>query len=305
MNYEAHANECAKMVVAKIFCNPNRQMSKRSLLTFNYSVAGNKEWLNEITDPFQIMPATQQFLTKKTVENYPPCSKRFTDGVVHVSYITKPFQDLHDTDHFNKYKALMTAYVNLCMRIKMKRLLVHLPGTPSEMSNLANGMNILAKFFNKIPSITIVLEIPSFRGSMKMDVFEYFNAIITNYFPLFTHENVELCYDTAHLFANGLDSKDIVELLEKKVGGKKLIDYCTVIHLNGNKQPMWKPDAHCPIFSSKNRMSDIEVLVKYLADKNKILIAENTKEHASWKEWQDFANNHSINIVQENDHASI
>ena len=90
-------------------------------------------------------------------------------------------------------------------------------GGNKEMNNLSDGLIILSKIFNKVKDIILVLEIPSFKSGFKMDAYKYFEIIITNYFNKFVNNNVELCFDTAHLFANCVDSQDMIKLFESKI----------------------------------------------------------------------------------------
>ena len=257
--------------------------------------------------PLQIMPATTQYLNDNAINNYPLCKtdddKFINDSVIHTSYITRPWGGLLDENRFNKFKYLMTKYVKLCYQLKYKRLLVHLPSTTSELNNLSEGMNVLIKMFNKVPNVILVLEIPSFKSGFKCDVVDYLFNVVINYFDKFVNHNVELCIDTAHMFANGVDCKEMINILETTRNNIKLIDCCKIIHLNGNLNPQYKSDIHCPIFDKRNKMSNINLLMEYLSNKNKILIAENTKQHADYNEWKQFADQYNINIVEYNEHG--
>ena len=266
------------------------------MLSFNFSVAGNKQWMCSYEHPLQIMPQTTHYLNESHIATYPECTNQ-SDSVIHTSYITRPWSGLLDETRFNKFKFLMSSYVKLCRRLSYKRLLVHLPSTQSEMDNLSDGMRLLIKMFNKVDDIVLVLEVPAFKGGFKCDLTEYLFNIITNYFDKFVNKNVELCIDTAHMFANGVDCKQMVDMFETTRDGHKLLDYCTIIHLNGNMNSPGKPDIHCPMFDNRNKMTDVDTLMQYLSDKNKILIAECSKQHASYDEWVSFANKYNINIV--------
>lgn len=282
----------------------------KTLLTFNYSVAGDKSWLYSERPPLQIMPQTTQYLTDKHIINYPSCEQyEYSNSVIHVSYITQPWRCMLDETRFEKFKFLMLNYIKLCRRLKFKRLLIHLPSTITELNNLAEGMNILIKIFNKVKDIILVLEIPSFKSGFKCDINKYLSNIVINYFNKFINNNVELCFDTAHIFANGVDCEDMIKLFDYPIiideKQTKLINYCSIIHLNGNINMMYKPDTHCPIFDHKNKMSNIDILMKYLADKNKILIAENTKHHIDYNQWEQFAKQYNINIVSFHEQAQL
>ena len=243
------------------------------------------------------------------------CStSELSNAVVHTSYITQPWRATLDETRFNKFKFLMSNYIKLCRRLQYKRLLIHLPSTLTELNNLSDGMNLLIKMFNQVEDVILVLEIPTFKSGFKCDVSKYLLNVVVNYFDKFKHKNVELCIDTAHVFANGVDCKEMVDLfetpipsraLETPIKSAKLIDYCAIIHLNGNMNPMYKADIHCPLFDERNKMTNIDILMRYLSDKNKILIAENTKQHADYTKWEHFAKQYNVNIVPYNEHAQL
>ena len=272
-------------------------MFNSTILSFNFSTAGDKQWFIDYNQPLQIMPQTVKIPTNESINKYPKCTGEYRESVIHTSYITKPFNNLMEGSKYKTFIYNIMQYIKLCKRLKYKRLLVHLPQTNKEMNNLSDGLIILSKIFNKVKDIILVLEIPSFKSGFKMDAYKYFEIIITNYFNKFVNNNVELCFDTAHLFANCVDSQDMIKLFESKINNKKLIDYCKIIHLNGNVNQMGKSDKHIQIFSPNNKMKDVDKLINYLKDKNKIFIAENTTSHANYKQWEEFANKYNIKIV--------
>lgn len=278
-------------------------MSK-SILSFNFSTSGDKSWIDEYEQPLQIMPQTVKIPTDEYIEKYVKHDGDYRESVIHTSYITKPFNNIMEGSKYKTFIYNITQYIKLCRRIKYKRLLVHLPQTLKEMNYLSDGMVILSKIFNKVKDIILVLEIPSFKSGFKMDIYKYFKIIITNYFNKFVNNNVELCFDTAHLFANFVDSEEMIKLFELKVNNKKLIDYCKIIHLNGNVNQMGKSDKHIQIYSPNNKMKNVDKLMNYLSDKNKILITENTTTHGNYKQWKEFSDKYNIDIVNYIDNIS-
>ena len=284
-----------------------------SIVSFNFSTSGNKEWMASYNHPLQIMPQTTKIPTDNIIENYPDCSKtKIRDSVIHTSYITRPFNDLYSNGKLRTFRYNIKQYTKLCKRLNYKRLLIHLPQTDNEMNYLGIGMNELINLFSdednvKLSNkeyITLVLEIPAFKAGFNCDVIKYFEIIISNYFDKFKYNNVELCFDTAHIFANGIDCNDMVKLFETKIKDKKLIDYCKIIHFNGNKNVMGKSDIHVQMFSPDNKLTDTDKLVSYLKDKNKILISENTTSHSEYDEWVKYAKTNNLNIVPNDDHIS-
>lgn len=284
-----------------------------SIISFNFSTSGDKTWMMKYNQPLQIMPQTTKIPTETVINSYPDCSKgEIRDSVIHTSYITRPFTDLLENGRLSKFIYNVQQYFKLCKQLNYKRLLIHLPQTDSEMKYLDDGMNELVKLFSneKLVSlkdgeyITLVLEIPSFKSGFKENVLQYFTKVITGYFHKFKLNNVELCYDTAHLYANGLDCKDMITLFESEVKGKKLIEYAKIFHLNGNQTPMGRSDRHVQMFDKTNRMTNTGKLMRYLKDKNKVLITENTTSHSYYKLWVRYAKHYNIAIVEENEHIA-
>ena len=120
---------------------------------------------------------------------------------------------------------------------------------------------------------------------------------------MYKYNNVELCFDTAHLYSNGLDGMDMIALFDAKISHKRLIDYCQIIHFNGNCKQKYTSDEHVQIFDKNNKIEYSAELTKYLQDKNKILISENTTKRSDYNKWLEFSKVNKMNIV--NEHKQI
>lgn len=276
-----------------------------SIISFNFSVAGDKSWIKDYREPLQIMPQTTKIPTNENINSFPSCSS-WSDSVIHTSYITRPFNNIfNEQGKINSCIYNIEQYIKLCKRIKYKRLLIHLPGTQKEINEIGNGFGLLKDIFNKEENkdIILVLEIPAFKSGYKNDVYEYFRMIIKNYFKLFKYNNIELCFDTAHLYSNGLDGRDMIALFDAKISHKRLIDYCQIIHFNGNCKQKYTSDEHVQIFDKNNKIEYSAELTKYLQDKNKILISENTTKRSDYNKWLEFSKANKMNIV--NEHKQI
>lgn len=277
-----------------------------SIISFNFSVAGDKSWIKDYREPLQIMPQTTKIPTNENINSFPSCST-WSDSVIHTSYITRPFNNIfNEQGKINSCIYNIEQYIKLCKRIKYKRLLIHLPGTQKEINEIGNGFGLLKDIFNKEENkdIILVLEIPAFKSGYKNDVYEYFRMIIKNYFKLFKYNNIELCFDTAHLYSNGLDGKDMIALFDAKISHKRLIDYCQIIHFNGNCKQKYTSDEHVQIFDKRNKIEYSAELTKYLQDKNKILISENTTKRSDYNKWLEFSKANKMNIVYEHKQIS-
>lgn len=284
-----------------------------SIISFNFSTSGDKRWMLKYNQPLQIMPQTTKIPTDSIISSYPDCSKCIVrDSVIHTSYITRAFTDLYANGLLERFRYNIKQYLLLCKRLKYKRLLLHLPQTTKEMNHLGDGMvELIEMFSNKElvslgngSYITLVLEIPSFKSGFTMDVYDYFKQIVSNFFHRFELKNVELCFDTAHLFSNNMDCKDMIALFERKINGRPLIDYAKIIHFNGNQNKMGKSDKHIQMFSPENKMTHANLLIRYLRDKDKILITENTTSFSDYKHWQEYAKHYKVGLVDNNDHIA-
>lgn len=284
-----------------------------SIISFNFSTSGNKEWMKDYNQPLQIMPQTTKIPTDEIINSYPNCKDTIIrDSVIHTSYITRPFNDLYSNGKIKTFRYNINQYIKLCKQLNYRRLLIHLPQTETEMNYIGIGMNELIKIFSDKNNvelkdnqyITLVLEIPAFKAGFSEDIIKYFETIINNFFNKFTLNNVELCFDTAHIFANGLDCEDMVKMFETKINNKRLIEYSKIIHFNGNQNKMGKSDKHVQMFSELNKMNNVKSLIDYLKDKDKILISENTTSHSDYRDWLKFSKDNNLLIVDENDHIS-
>ena len=307
-----------------IMSTSSQTQKQTSILSFNCSVANGKQYLETLQNPVQIMPQTLKIPTDSFIATFPRISRDSRiestrrsgndpehfgadSSIIHTSYITTPFISLSSEDKWNRAVYNLRQYCKLCKHIGFKRLLVHLPRNEKELLNLGNGMDLLSRMCNAYDFVTLLLEVPYITCCLKKttetvsnDSVEYLRNYFENvvqFFDRFHNGNVELCFDTAHLYSNGLDGDDIVRLLETTVNNKRLLDYCNVIHLNGNERPKYTSDKHVPIFSEKNRMKKWSDLVKYLADKHKILIAENTTNPSRYEDWKRFADEYGLQII--------
>lgn len=277
-----------------------------SIISFNFSVAGDKSWLENYREPLQIMPQTVKIPTNDFINSFPSCST-WSESVIHTSYITRPFNSIfNEQGKINTCIYNIEQYIKLCKRIKYKRLLIHLPQTQKEMNEIGNGFGLLKDIFNKEENknIILVLEIPAFKSGYENDVYEYFKLIVKNYFKLFKYNNVELCFDTAHLYSNGLDGSEMVDLFNATISHKRLIDYCTIIHFNGNLKPKYTSDQHVQIFDKRNKIENTEELINFLKTENKILISENTTKRSDYEKWEEFAKNNNFKIVEKHKQIS-
>lgn len=289
--------------------------NKRSVLTFNMSTK-NRANISSFKEPFQIMPATQNYISEKTLGSYVKGSN--PNLVLHMNYITHVFSSKATTND-SSVRHSLRMYVKLAKVLGTKDILIHLPASVDEWNNLAFGLGVIKDEI--IDNGCIVhLEIPSFSKDLLAhfgagkdgDPKEYMSVYletILEYCSEFDVGTYMLVPDTAHLWANGCVTYEHFEHVI--MGYRELIKY---IHLNGNIVDPFKMDTHAPIFDTKyNKLAckstDGCLLSSLVANMcgsmGVICIAEITKYGLSWDEWTKAASEHGFDIVEYNEMFTI
>lgn len=272
------------------------------MLTFNLSVAGDKSFMTELHDPYQIMPATQAILSNKTLNSYTHCDN---PGIlIHINYVTRPFSE-KALIPLSFARENLQMYAALADKIGTKNILIHMPCTSSEMDSIGFGMKVILDIFRE-KEYVIHFEIPSFKADFvkrTIPAHEYISDYLDEVIS-YSHHFHENCFkivmDTAHLFANGCNVDDMILLIEKY---KTYIEY---IHLNGNCYQQYHSDKHVPIYSAANKfVSEVDKLMNYLKSSLFIMVAENTSEHDTWENWSTFASTYDIRIIEYNERLSL
>jgi len=280
-------------------------MENKSTLTFNCSVQ-NKENLKVIKDPFQILPSTVRHLSENTIKSYPKVDN--PNLLIHMNYITRVYND-NAIENRSIERFSLKSYKLLADILNTKDILIHLPYTEKEIVNLEYGIKIIKdELLNK--NINVHFEIPAWSKGMfiknrinQHSASPYCYMALTKHidevFSLLKDTNSYLVPDTAHLHSNGLDAKDMIELI------KKYDDKIKYIHLNGNSVTRFKMDNHTPMFSVNNRIVNHELLSSEVAKMGKICIAEITKETSDWKSWVNYTQKYNFKLVDFNEYYTI
>lgn len=115
------------------------------------------------------------------------------------------------------------------------------------------------------------------------------------YIPAIYKKQFYFVPDTAHLYADGLDGKLQVKLMEK------YNDRIKYVHLNGNLSPMMcKTDKHVPIYDERNQIKETDELSQYLSTSGFICITENSTVSGEYSEWDKYAVKYGFKLVPEN-----
>ena len=205
----------------------------------------------------------------------------------------------------SKVRGSLKQYRKLGDKLGTKNILIHSPFTVKEWENLKNGMQVISEEIAtkgfiahiEIPSWSKDMQLfmnPDLKQDPKKYLSEYFDEIL-KYESLFPNNSLRLVMDTAHLFANGCQTKEDFEFIFNKYK-----HYITYVHLNGNKNPVFKTDTHVPIFSSEDRIR-CWMDISRLCNKGFVCIAEITKIGSTWKKWEDYANEFGYKLVNKNE----
>ena len=225
--------------------------------------------------PCQYMPAQRSYLKESQAK---PVNKK--DILILTSYVTRPFSK-------NSLSMISKTFHNLELYHKMSEdILVHGPANPDEYNNFGLGLS----FLNKLPNKTIN-EIPSFSKKLLSTIDDYFK-FINDYLDVIVNNGFPIVLDTAHLHANGLNTKEMILLFDKYKNNYKYI------HLNGNEKNKFLSDVHCPITSELNKMTHVDLLLKSLP-KDKIIISESPCR--DWNYWVDLCKTYKFKLIDFNE----
>jgi len=137
-----------------------------SILTFNCSVS-DKNNLTTITDPYQIMPATQNMISDKTISNY-PTNYSNENLLLHMNYITRIFKS-SAIEYNSRERYSLKQYVKLAKRLGTKDILIHMPCSRDELNNLGNGFKLIQDEIIK-QGMNIHLEITAWNKDLMAEL---------------------------------------------------------------------------------------------------------------------------------------
>ena len=263
-----------------------------SILTFNISVS-NKKKIASYKDPFQIMPATVNYIKDSDIESY----KNIKNDkiLIHLNYITRIFST-KGLEKDSQIRFSLRQYGKLADKIGTKNILIHMPKSLQEWNNFVLGYKIIHdELLTK--DYIIHFEITSWAKDLQIYfgkdedresvIYKYYNVLFETAKSFNDMKNIKIVIDTAHMFANGCDEDTIIKIIEKY---KDKMDY---IHWNGNIKQMYTSDSHVPIFSKESKMS-FEKISEYVSKIDKICICEITKDNATDEEWKEYCDKYGF-----------
>lgn len=254
------------------------------MFSFNLSTSNKKL----SSQPCQIMPSQRKYMTNSIVETYKNINNK--NILIHTSYVTKLFTN-NALNSLSKIQYNLKNYILLAKKIGTNYILIHGPSSKEEYDNFSKGLQIIKQLFNN-SNITPCIEIPSFTKTLLEIITDYKNFIIDYFDFVLQHIKCEIVIDTAHLHANGLNGKEIAELIQKYK------DNYTFIHLNGNIKNKFISDVHCPIESSNDKLTYTSDIIKSIPE-NKYIISESPC--GDWDYWVKLCKKYNLKLVDFNE----
>lgn len=283
--------------------------NNKSILTFNKSICKREDFLIN-KNPYQILPG-RSYLYDSLINSFKCLNINFENKIlIHTTFITRPFssKSFNNDNSLKSCKANLMQYIKLANVLKTKYILIHGPMNEDEFNNFNKGLDLINDIF-KNTNLIICIEITAFASSLiklikNNDYYnfckEYLNKIINYNTNNFTFQIV---IDTAHLHTNGLNYKDMINLLDYF---KNNYDF---IHLNGNiKEQLKYPDNHIHINSIDDKIIHSRRLLKYISKLNKICICENQYDNENnennYLYWKNISEKYNYKLVDFNNNYS-
>jgi hypothetical protein len=227
---------------------------------------------------------------------------------VHMNYTTKIFKpESERIDSFARQS--IKSYLSFIKLIGATHLLFHLPENDREYENKEVGMKILNEEVYKFiypHTINLLLETPVFSRSLRLELLRLINHgmavdpkeedylmncfyldTLIPYFPI----GAKLVIDTAHLWSNGLNSDEIVNIIEKYK------EHIALIHLNGNDRPKYTRDRHVAFFSPMNRIKKFGLIINTIIKHTFLCICEDKDYEDLYPEYIQITRQKDLRIV--------
>lgn len=250
------------------------------MFSYNITTSGAK-FQSLQNQTFQIMPARFGFVDQFRFKEF----TGKTNILLHTGYDFHPFQ-VEIFNPLSKQSQLLKSYLETCKRIHVDQLLIHGPDQPNALKYFEAGLTIIKIYLDDLNSnsnsnsenykLQICIEMPAFTKSMYSILKNNIYDFILSYFETIIKFGFDIVIDTAHLFSNGLNTQEMINILELFKNNYKYI------HLNGNCKPQFSKDEHTTLTPCKNFKPNLipnsDLLLKKAAElmnnENKICISE-------------------------------
>lgn len=269
-----------------------------ALLTFNLSTSDlsifNEEYFQQ--EYYQITPSSRKVLNTTTVDKFPKINN--PNILIHMNYLTYVFNEKAIMNG-SMGRSSLKAFNRLADRLGTKNILIHMPRTKKEFTYIKFGMQVI---YDELLDHDKILQFETVPWDKELqELFELCKdpiKAVTRYLNIMIktvgdNDKVKIVFDTAHLYALGLDGNMMIKLMDKYK------DYISYIHLNGNMKSMYTSDTHSVIFSDNNKFADtMDSVVKYCSENKFVCVMEITKEKAEWEDYEKFAKEYGFRLVQ-------
>ena len=257
-------NICQSSILT--FTVTSKVVERHALLT---SAAQHKTYpFLTLDQPFQIMPT--RFHPPNYLK-YPQASHQ-THILVHAGYDVKPFTSNLFLKTSYIAAVLLPSYMTLCRRIGADMLLIHGPESYDEYKHLKACLMLLKDVY--VDDVKMCVEMPAFAKSL-LESYEFTRnpqQFIKSYLHTIVDAGFEICVDTAHMFANGMSTDDVIDVLNE------FREHYSYIHLNGNSKPSYSKDKHTTLTPhpdyAPNLIPDVDKLLGHIAGLGVICVSE-------------------------------
>ena len=253
-------------------------------------------------------------ITEMNLENYVELGKRLgtKDILIHMPTSKQEYEhfqrgldmliDLVIKKGFNVHLEItafakdLRSKLELCLKeLSKDKLTKHLNEMVHEFKHDKLPIEISMETEMKINGRALDISKPETYQELSFKIISNYIDELFGYIPAIYKKQFYFVPDTAHLYADGLDGKLQVKLMEKY---KEQIKY---VHLNGNLSSMMrKTDKHVPIYDERNKIQETEELSHYLSSSGFICITENPTVSGEYSEWVKYATKYGFKLVPEN-----
>ena len=169
--------------------------------------------MSEINGPFQIMPGGRGVLSNSVAASFPDIDN--PGVIIHISYITRPFTD----EPSAVTKTNLRNYAVVCEHLNTKNILIHMPSNVSEYENYDIGLELIIEYVCKkglichLETNPLTMEFIRYYDindeNMVEKYIEYTDELLAQ-IPKKYKSSFKIVVDTAHLFANGFHTADMI-----------------------------------------------------------------------------------------------
>lgn len=283
-------NKKVNLILLIYLTNRNNKTVMPSIITFNKSTIDRDDFLTNHS-PYQIVPLHDRFFYEEFMDTLPN-PKFDNDILIHSSFTSRPFGNKQIETSYGNLKG----YNRIANRLRTRYILFHGPSNPEEYNNFVKGLKFIDKCFN---NKIVCIEIPAFSSAMHKFIkdsgkscYEFVDNYLKIIYDFKGSNEFQMVIDTAHMHANGLNGKEMFEIMDKYKDGYDFI------HMNGNIKDRFKPDIHTQLDSIDDKIEFSCYLIENIVKLNKICVCE-TKD-GDYLYYEEISKEYGYELVKEN-----